>query len=105
MEECYGEKVIHERHRHRYELNNAYRPVLEKAGLTLSGVSPDGRLIETVELAGYPFFVGVQYHPEFKSRPNKAHPLFRGFIKAAIAHMQEYGDFTEKPVNAGTKSF
>ena len=84
MARCYGEKTIHERHRHRYELNNDYRDNLCAAGLTLSGLSPDGRLVETVELTNRPFFVGVQYHPEFKSRPNKAHPLFKGFIKAAL---------------------
>ena len=82
--EYYGEGLIYERHRHRYEFNNDYRDVLTRAGLTLSGMSPDGRLVETVELTGRPFFVGVQYHPEFKSRPNKAHPLFRGFIAAAL---------------------
>ena len=84
MERCYGEKEIFERHRHRYEFNNAYRGVLTAAGLTLSGLSPDGKLVETVELSDRPFFVGVQYHPEFKSRPNKPHPLFLGFIEAAL---------------------
>ena len=84
MARCYGEKLIYERHRHRYEFNNAYRDALCAAGLTLSGLSPDGRLVETVELTNRPFFVGVQYHPEFKSRPNKAHPLFKGFIEAAL---------------------
>ncbi len=84
MEQCYGSVNISERHRHRYEFNNDYREALEKAGLTLSGTSPDGRLIETVELTERPFHVGVQYHPEFKSRPNKAHPLFIGFIGAAF---------------------
>ena len=84
MERCYGAPVISERHRHRYEFNNDYREVLQNAGLTLSGLSPDGRLVETVELTDRPFYVGVQYHPEFKSRPNKAHPLFHGFIAAAL---------------------
>ncbi len=84
MEKCYGKDLISERHRHRYEFNNDYRETLENAGLTLSGRSPDGRLIETVELSDRPFYVGVQFHPEFKSRPNKAHPLFRGFIAAAL---------------------
>jgi len=84
MERCYGSVNISERHRHRYEFNNDYREIFEKAGLTLSGTSPDGKLIETVELTGRPFHVGVQYHPEFKSRPNKAHPLFKGFICAAF---------------------
>ena len=84
MERCYGTKNISERHRHRYEFNNDYREALTSAGLTLSGLSPDGRLVETVELTDRDFYVGVQYHPEFKSRPNKAHPLFAGFISAAL---------------------
>ena len=84
MEQCYGTEQIHERHRHRYELNNQYREEMEKAGLVISGTSPDGRLAETIELPEHPFFVGVQFHPEFKSRPNQAHPLFKGFISAAL---------------------
>ena len=84
MERCYGTLEISERHRHRYEFNNDYREALASAGLVLSGLSPDGRLVETVELADQPFFVGVQYHPEFKSRPNHAHPLFKGFVQAAL---------------------
>ena len=84
MERCYGRTEISERHRHRYEFNNDYRDAMQKAGLTLSGISPDGRLVETVELTERPFHVGVQYHPEFKSRPNKPHPLFLGFIGAAF---------------------
>ena len=83
MARCYGKAEISERHRHRYEFNNDYRDVLQQAGLTLSGMSPDGLLVETVELTDRLFFVGVQYHPEFKSRPNKPHPLFYGFIEAA----------------------
>ncbi|MBR6472786.1 MAG: CTP synthase [Firmicutes bacterium] len=89
MERCYGVSEISERHRHRYEFNNDYREVLQAAGLTLSGISPDGNLVETVELSERPFHVGVQYHPEFKSRPNKAHPLFKGFIQAAIDHRKQ----------------
>ena len=85
MECCYEKLNISERHRHRYEFNNEYRDVLQKSGLVLSGVSPDGRLIETVELPDRSFFVGVQYHPEFKSRPNRPHPLFKGFVGAALA--------------------
>jgi CTP synthase len=84
MERCYGTQIINERHRHRYEFNNDYRADLEGAGLCISGTSPDGLLVETVEIPGNEFFVGVQYHPEFKSRPNKAHPLFIGFVGAAI---------------------
>ena len=81
---CYGKTEISERHRHRYEFANEYREALEQAGLCLSGLSPDGRLVETIELPGEDFFVGVQFHPEFKSRPNKPHPLFVGLIQAAI---------------------
>ena len=84
MERCYGSLEISERHRHRYEFNNDYREAFENAGLTLSGISPDGRLVETVELTDRPFHIGVQYHPEFKSRPNRAHPLFKGFVGAAF---------------------
>ena len=97
MERCYrkapakgteelpdGSLKIAERHRHRYEFCNDYREALTGAGLVLSGLSPDGRLVETVEIKDSPFFVGVQYHPEFKSRPNRPHPLFLGFIRAAL---------------------
>jgi len=84
MQRCYGTSQIRERHRHRYEFNNQYRTLLTDAGLTLSGLSPDGRLVETVELSGRPFHVGVQFHPEFKSRPNKPHPLFLGFVRASL---------------------
>ncbi len=80
----YGATEISERHRHRYEFNNACRDALQAAGLTLSGLSPDGRLVETVEISGERFFIGVQFHPEFKSRPNKPHPLFMGFVGAAL---------------------
>lgn len=83
---AYGEALIYERHRHRYEFNNAYRERITGAGLVLSGVSPDERLVEIVELPDHPWFVAVQFHPEFKSRPTKAHPLFRDFISAAKAH-------------------
>ena len=89
MEKCYGSGRISERHRHRYEVNNDYREQLRQNGLTLSGISPDGNLVETIELTDRPFFVGVQYHPEFKSRPNKPHPLFKGFIGAAIEKYKE----------------
>ena len=89
MERCYGQTRISERHRHRYEFNNDYRDKLTACGLRLSGLSPDGRLVETVELSDRPFYVGVQYHPEFKSRPNKAHPLFLGFVKAALEQREK----------------
>ncbi len=84
MERCYKTQRIMERHRHRYEFNNEYYMDYESAGMAFSGMSPDGRLVETVELPGYEFYLGVQYHPEFKSRPNKAHPLFLGFVGAAL---------------------
>ena len=83
LERAYGKSDIAERHRHRYEFNNLYRDQFKEAGMVFSGLSPDERLVEAVELPEKTFFVGVQYHPEFKSRPNKAHPLFREFIKAA----------------------
>lgn len=80
--ELYGEELVYERHRHRYEFNNAYRKQLTDAGLILAGTSPDERLVEIVEVKDHPFFVAVQFHPEFKSRPNNPHPLFYGFIQA-----------------------
>jgi CTP synthase len=82
----YGKKEISERHRHRFEVNNAYRETLEKAGLTLSGTSPDNELVEIIELKDHPWFIGVQFHPEFKSAPRTPHPLFRSFIAAALQH-------------------
>ena len=84
MERAYGAKHIYERHRHRYEFNNDYRQALQEAGLIISGTSPDGYIVETVELTAAPFYVGVQFHPEFKSRPNKPHPLFVSFVKASL---------------------
>ena len=84
MERCYGSRFVHERHRHRYEFNNEYRDVLSRVGLTLCGLSPDGHIVEAVELSAHPFFVGVQFHPEFKSRPNRPHPLFLGLVRAAL---------------------
>ena len=86
MDRCYKSTIINERHRHRYEFNNEFRDELSKAGLVISGTSPDGRLVETVEIEDNPFFVGVQYHPEFKSRPNRPHPLFLGLVEAALNH-------------------
>jgi CTP synthase len=83
--EAYGQEVIYERHRHRFEVNNQYRATLENAGMLLSGQSPDGRLVEIVELRDHPWFVASQFHPEFKSRPERPHPLFDGFVKAALA--------------------
>jgi len=80
----YGKKEISERHRHRYEVNNDYREILTDKGMTLSGLSPDKRIVEMIELKDHPYYVGTQAHPEFKSRPDEPHPLFTGLIKAAL---------------------
>ena len=84
----YGSERIEERHRHRYEVNNDYRTRIEEAGLVFSGLSPDGHLVEFVELPAsvHPFYVGTQAHPEFKSRPTRPHPLFSGLVEAALKH-------------------
>jgi CTP synthase len=81
---AYRKEEISERHRHRYEFNNRFRDQLEAAGLVISGTSPDGELVEIVELADHPWLLGCQFHPEFKSKPMKPHPLFREFIKASL---------------------
>lgn len=86
--QLYGRDMVLERHRHRYEVNPRYHRRLNKAGLIFSGVSPDGRLVEIIELADHPFFIGTQFHPEFKSRPTKAHPLFRGLVQAAVEYSE-----------------
>ena len=83
---AYEEEAIHERHRHRYEFNQKYKADMEKKGYVFSGMSPNGELVEIVELKDHPWFLGCQFHPEFKSRPMRPHPLFRDFIKAAKAH-------------------
>ena len=80
---AYGEQAVSERHRHRYEFNNAYARAFEAAGLRISGRNPQRSLAEIVELEGHPFFLAVQFHPEFKSRPDRPHPLFRAFVEAA----------------------
>ncbi|MBI3290887.1 gamma-glutamyl-gamma-aminobutyrate hydrolase family protein, partial [Candidatus Falkowbacteria bacterium] len=82
----YGSKKISERHRHRYEFNNVYRARLTKKGFVLAGLSPDKNLVEIIEIKGHPFFIGTQFHPEFKSRPLRPHPLFKGFVAAAKKH-------------------
>ena len=84
MQECYGKALIHERHRHRYEFNNEFREDMKAAGLVISGTSPDGHIVETVEIPENDFYVAVQFHPEFKSRPNRPHPLFLGLVGAAL---------------------
>jgi CTP synthase len=86
---CYGAENISERHRHRYEFNNEYGGAFAEKGLQVTGTSPDGALVEVVELEDHPWFVAVQYHPEFKSQPTKSHPLFHGFIQAAVARRSE----------------
>ncbi len=88
LHRAYGKDLISERHRHRFEFNNDYRDLFEKSGMRISGTSPDGLLVEAVEIPSHPFFVGVQFHPEFKSRPNAAHPLFREFIAAALVRRE-----------------
>ena len=85
----FGKKQIEERHRHRYEVNNAFRAELMEKGMLIAGTSPDGHIVEMVEIPSHPFFVGTQGHPEFKSRPNHAHPLFGGFVRAALDNAKE----------------
>jgi CTP synthase len=82
---AYGEPVVYERHRHRYEVNPSYHEILAGRGLVFSGLSPDGRLVEIIELPDHPFFMGGQFHPELRSRPTRPHPLFREFVGAAHA--------------------
>jgi CTP synthase len=89
--EAYKSQIIRERHRHRYEFNNDFRADLEAKGLIISGVSPDGHLVEMVELPNHPWFVGCQFHPEFKSLAVRAHPLFVGFVSAALAQHENKG--------------
>ena len=86
----YGTETIHERHRHRYEVNNDYRTVLQEHGMMLSGISPDGRIVEMIELPEHPWFVATQAHPELKSRPNRPHPLFKGFIEASLDYQEKH---------------
>jgi CTP synthase len=85
----YGSEIVSERHRHRYEVNNTYRPRLVAAGLSCSGTSPDDRLVEYIELPGHPYWIATQAHPEFKSRPDRPHPLFRGLVGAALNRAHE----------------
>lgn len=89
MSKAYGKELIEERHRHRYEFNNNFRQVYTENGAIFSGQSPDGTLVEAMEIKGHPFYMGVQYHPEFKSRPNRAHPIFREFVKAAAENSEK----------------
>ena len=93
----YGKDEVIERHRHRYEFNNRYRETLEQAGLTLSGTSADGSLVEVVEIADHPWFLACQFHPEFTSTPRDGHPLFIGFVEAAIAQRSRVQQDNEQP--------
>ncbi len=93
---CYGELEINERHRHRYEVNNKYRAQFEEAGVVFSGTSPDGELVEIMELPAHPFFVAVQFHPELKSRPNRPHPLFKALVAAAVDHQDLHREEARK---------
>jgi CTP synthase len=93
--EAYQEPIVFERHRHRYEFNNQFREQLGDSGLRFSGTSPDGRLVEIAEIAGHPFMLGSQFHPELKSRPNRPHPLFRDFLAAAATHAGEQLELDE----------
>ncbi len=86
--QAYGSELVHERHRHRFEFNNTYRETLEKAGFRISGTSPDGKLVEIIELEDHPWFLATQFHPEYQSKPTAAHPLFRAFVKAALDHAE-----------------
>jgi CTP synthase len=94
--ECYGAENISERHRHRYEFNNDYRETFGEKGMNVTGTNPDGTLVEIIEIGDHPWFVAVQYHPEFKSQPTKSHPLFHGFIKAAVARHSERSERASK---------
>jgi CTP synthase len=94
--EVYGKTLISERHRHRFEVNNTFREELEKAGLVFSGTSPDGTLAEMIELKDHPWFIGVQFHPEFQSTPKNPHPLFREFVAAAKVRKAQLSTLSSK---------
>jgi CTP synthase len=101
---AYGKPVIHERHRHRYEFNNKYRPLFEKNGMTLAGVCEERDLVEIIEIDTHPWFVGVQFHPEFKSRPTSPHPLFKSFVEAALHFRKTKSSSAKRSVKAVAKS-
>jgi CTP synthase len=100
---AYAEKVIFERHRHRYEFNNLYREEFAENGMQIAGTSPNGQLVEMLELKGHPWMVGVQFHPEFKSKPTRSHPLFRDFVRASLKRRQA-SDAASKKVAAESAS-
>jgi CTP synthase len=99
---AYGKSEISERHRHRWEVNNNYRDALERNGMVFSGLSPDGRLVEMIELPDHPYFVGCQFHPEFKSRPQRPAPLFDTFVAASLGYHEARRDGDQQP--AGVQS-
>lgn len=104
VREVYGKALIHERHRHRYEFNNKYRPLFEKNGMTLAGVCEERDLVEIIEIDTHPWFVGVQFHPEFKSRPTSPHPLFRSFVEAALTYQKSKDATSKRPaLKSGSK--
>ena len=88
LRQVYKEQTIYERHRHRFEFNNAYREQFEEKGLKISGINPENNLVAAIEMKGHSWFVGVQFHPELKSRPHRPHPVFREFVKAATEHQE-----------------
>jgi CTP synthase len=94
---AYGADLVHERHRHRYEFNNQYRQQFSNHGLSFSGTSPDGKLVEVIELPGHPWFLAVQCHPEFRSKPTQPHPLFRSFVQASLARREKKKLETSRP--------
>jgi CTP synthase len=98
--DMYGASDVSERHRHRYEFSNAYREVFERHGVRFSGLSPDGSLVELIEIPDHPWFVGCQFHPELRSRPTRPHPLFAGFIGAAVRASQGRADERERSQRA-----
>jgi CTP synthase len=102
--EAYGQAEISERHRHRYEVSNAYRDKLTAAGLVLSGLSPDKRFVEMIEIPNHPYFVACQFHPEFKSRPMAPHPLFSRFVRAALEYADQAGAGAERKAPAGASA-
>ena len=102
---AYEQEDIHERHRHRYEFNNEFKAALEGAGMTFSGLSPDGTLVEIVELLDHPWFVGCQFHPEFRSKPTRPHPLFRDFVRASLEAAGISGSKDAAEVNGGERVY
>jgi CTP synthase len=99
--DAYGVPEIGERHRHRYEVNNAYRPILEAHGMRVAGLYPEQNLVEIIELPAHPWFVGTQFHGEYRSRPNRAHPLYRAFIRAALDRTAVLATVAQQPVAEG----